>query len=122
MRRSVATRRRVREVSEPSVNPSLFYSDISSSGTPRSRRESFLLSAGRTGRTAIGMQTQTGEITRLLAGWRNGDRAALDRLLPLVRVELDRVARRHIGREGPHHSMQPSSLVQEAFVRLLRGG
>ncbi|HJZ78318.1 MAG TPA: ECF-type sigma factor [Vicinamibacterales bacterium] len=68
--------------------------------------------------TAMGMRTQAGDITRLLAGWREGDRSALDRLLPLVRTELDRVARRHIGREG-HHSMQPSSLVQEAFVRLL---
>jgi RNA polymerase sigma-70 factor, ECF subfamily len=68
------------------------------------------------------MRTQAGEITRLLAGWREGDRSALDRLLPLVRTELDRVARRHIGREGRHHSMQPSSLVQEAFVRLLPGG
>jgi len=72
--------------------------------------------------TAIGMPTQDGDITRLLAGWRQGDRSALDRLLPLVRAELDRVARRHIGREGPQHSMQPSSLVQEAFVRLLPGG
>jgi len=68
------------------------------------------------------MRTQAGEITRLLAGWREGDRSALDRLVPLVRTELDRVARRHIGREGAHHSMQPSSLVQEAFVRLLPGG
>src|SRR5215470_2195479 len=70
----------------------------------------------------MGMQTQGGEITRLLAGWRTGDRSALDRLLPLVRAELDRLARRHIRREGPDHSMQPSSLVQEAFVRLLPGG
>jgi RNA polymerase sigma-70 factor (ECF subfamily) len=70
----------------------------------------------------MGVRTGTGEITRLLAGWREGDRSALDRLVPLVRAELDRVARRHIGRESPHRSMQPSSLVQEAFVRLLPGG
>jgi RNA polymerase sigma factor (TIGR02999 family) len=68
------------------------------------------------------IRAQAGEITRLLAGWREGDRSSLDRLLPLVRTELDRVARRHIRKEGPHHSMQPSSLVQEAFVRLLPGG
>ncbi len=67
------------------------------------------------------IRAQAGGITRLLAGWREGDRSALDRLLPLVRTELDRVARRHIGREGPHHPMQPSSLVQEAFLRLLPG-
>ena len=64
---------------------------------------------------------QAGEITRLLGGWRAGDRSALDRLLPLVRVELTRLARRHLAREGRHHGMQPSSLVQEAFLRLLPG-
>jgi RNA polymerase sigma factor (TIGR02999 family) len=68
-----------------------------------------------------GMQTQAGDITRLLAGWREGDRSALDRLLPLIRAELDRLARRHLRRERKHHPMQPSSLVQEAFVRLLPG-
>src|SRR6185295_7512485 len=50
---------------------------------------------------------------------RSGDRSALNRLVPLVRAELDRLARRHLGRERPEHRMQPSSLVQEAFLRLL---
>ena len=67
------------------------------------------------------MQTQAGEITGLLAGWREGDRTALDRLLPLIRTELHRLARRHLGRERKNHTMQPSSLVQEAFLRLLPG-
>lgn len=67
------------------------------------------------------MQTQAGEITGLLAGWREGDRTALDRLLPLIRAELHRLARRHLGRERKNHTMQPSSLVQEAFLRLLPG-
>jgi RNA polymerase sigma factor (TIGR02999 family) len=67
------------------------------------------------------MQTQVGDITRLLAGWRAGDRSALDRLLPLIRAELDRLARRHLARERKHHPMQPSSLVQEAFLRMLPG-
>jgi RNA polymerase sigma factor (TIGR02999 family) len=67
------------------------------------------------------MQTQAGDITRLLAGWREGDRSALDRLLPLIHAELDRLARRHLRRERKHHPMQPSSLVQEAFLRLLPG-
>ena len=47
--------------------------------------------------------------------------AALGRLLPLIRTELHRLARRHLGRERKDHSMQPSSLVQEAFLRLLPG-
>ena len=67
------------------------------------------------------MQTQAGEITRLLAGWREGDRGALDNLFPLIRTELYRLARRHLGRENKNHAMQPSSLVQEAFLRLLPG-
>src|SRR5215467_9315575 len=62
-----------------------------------------------------------GDITGLLAGWREGDRAALDRLTPLIRAELNRLARRHLGRERKNHPMQPSSLVQEAFLRLLPG-
>lgn len=64
---------------------------------------------------------QTGEITGMLAGWREGDRAALDRLLPLIHTELHRLARRHLGRERKDHSMQPSSLVQEAYLRMLPG-
>src|ERR1051326_2271820 len=64
---------------------------------------------------------QAGEITGMLAGGRDGDRAALDRLLPLIRTELHRLARRHLARERKDHSMQPSSLVQEAFLRLIPG-
>src|SRR5262250_1749267 len=67
------------------------------------------------------MQTRAGDITGLLAGWRQGDRAAEDRLLPLIRNELHRLARRHLGRERKNHTMQPSSLVQETFLRLLPG-
>jgi RNA polymerase sigma factor (TIGR02999 family) len=55
------------------------------------------------------------------AGWREGDHAALDRLLPLIRSELHRLARHHLGRERKNHTMQPSSLVQEAFLRLMPG-
>src|SRR6516225_1707306 len=62
---------------------------------------------------------QAGEITGLLAGWRQGDHAALDRLIPLVRKELSRTARHHLGRMRNSDRMQPSSLVQEAFLRLL---
>jgi RNA polymerase sigma factor (TIGR02999 family) len=65
------------------------------------------------------MQTQAGQITGLLAIWRAGDRDALARLVPLIRTELHRLARRHLGRECKNHTMQPSSLVQEAFLRLL---
>jgi len=68
------------------------------------------------------MQDQAGQITELLAIWRDGDRSAMERLLPLIRTELERLARRHLGRERKNHTMQPSSLVQETFLRLLPGG
>ena len=68
------------------------------------------------------MQDQAGQITELLAIWREGDRSALERLLPLIRSELQRLARRHLGRERKNHTMQPSSLVQETFLRLLPDG
>jgi RNA polymerase sigma factor (TIGR02999 family) len=67
------------------------------------------------------MQAKAEEITGLLTSWRGGDPAALDRLLPLIQRELHRIAQRHLAHERKGHSMQPSSLVQEAFLRLLPG-
>ena len=60
-------------------------------------------------------------ITRLLAEWAGGDRAALDRLAPLVYPELRRIAARQMQREQPGHTLQPTALVNEAFVRLAGG-
>ena len=68
------------------------------------------------------MEPQGGEITRLLTAWSQGDRAALDELWPLIRTDLFGLARRHLNRERKNHTIQPSSLVQEAFVRLLPEG
>lgn len=65
------------------------------------------------------MDGQASQVSGLLAAWREGDRTALDRLLPLIRPELHRLARRHLAREAANHTMQASSLVQEAFLRLL---
>jgi RNA polymerase sigma-70 factor (ECF subfamily) len=65
------------------------------------------------------MQPQEGQITNLLARWQRGDRAALEDLAPLVRHELIRISRNRLAREGNRNSVQPSSLVQEAFLRLL---
>jgi RNA polymerase sigma-70 factor (ECF subfamily) len=67
------------------------------------------------------MQGKAENITGLLTSWRGGDHSALDRLLPLIQPELRRIARRHLASERKGHSMQPSSLVQEAFLRLLPG-
>src|SRR5215467_2831839 len=65
------------------------------------------------------MHPQTGEITDLLTRWQRGDQGALEHLAPLIRQELIRLARRKLAREGNRNSIQPSSLVQEVFLRLL---
>ena len=58
-------------------------------------------------------------ITRLLLDWRNGDQAAYEQLVPLVYDELHRIARRQMSKERPGHTLQPSALVNEAFLRLI---
>ena len=58
-------------------------------------------------------------VTQLLIDWGNGNQAALESLLPLVYDELHRLARRHIGRERPDHTLQTSALVNEAYLRLV---
>lgn len=61
----------------------------------------------------------TRNVTRLLREWRDGDRDALDRLMPLVYDELRRLARRHMAGERRDHTLQPTALVHEAFGRLI---
>jgi RNA polymerase sigma factor (TIGR02999 family) len=59
------------------------------------------------------------DITVLLGNWSRGDRAALDQLLPLVYLELRRVARRQLRKERADHTLQPTALVHEVFIRLV---
>jgi RNA polymerase sigma factor (TIGR02999 family) len=59
-------------------------------------------------------------VTQLLQQWRSGDTRALDQLTPLVYAELRRLATGYLRREQPHHTLQPTELVHEAFVRLIR--
>jgi len=59
------------------------------------------------------------EITRLLQAWGGGDTAALESLTPLVYAELRRMARRSMRRENPGHTLQPTALVNEAYLRLV---
>jgi len=58
-------------------------------------------------------------VTGLLLSWRQGDAAALDRLVPLVYDELRRVARRHLQREQSGHALQTTALVHEVYLRLV---
>ncbi|HEY3043676.1 MAG TPA: sigma-70 family RNA polymerase sigma factor [Vicinamibacterales bacterium] len=64
-------------------------------------------------------ETKTSEVTQLLARWSVGDRAALDRLVPAVYGELRRMAARYLRKERPQHTLQPTALVHEAFVKLV---
>ena len=60
-----------------------------------------------------------GDITSLLLEWGNGDRSALDRLVPLLYPEFRRLARRHMRGERPGHSLHTTALVHEAYLRLV---
>ena len=61
----------------------------------------------------------THEVTRLLVAWGDGDKAAFDRLMPLVHTELRRLARHYMSRERPGHTLQSTALVNEAYLRLV---
>jgi len=63
--------------------------------------------------------SSSGHVTQLLDAWSRGDKAALDALMPLVHAELKRVARRQLARERPDHTIQPTALVNEAYLRLV---
>ena len=60
----------------------------------------------------------TTSITVLVHEYANGDKAALDRLLPLVYAELRRIAQKHLRGERPSHTLQPTALVHEMYARL----
>ena len=59
------------------------------------------------------------EVTQLLRGWSQGDRAALDWLLPLVYRDLHRQAERFMRAQSPGHTLQVTGLVHEAYLRLV---
>jgi RNA polymerase sigma-70 factor (ECF subfamily) len=61
------------------------------------------------------------DVTQLLDAWQRGDDTALERLLPLVYDELRRVARARLRAERHGHTLQPTALVHEAYLRLIRG-
>jgi len=65
------------------------------------------------------VNTAPGDVTRILIDFRQGNREAQDRLIPLVYKELRRIASAHLRREAHHHSLQPTALVHEAYLRLI---
>jgi RNA polymerase sigma-70 factor (ECF subfamily) len=58
-------------------------------------------------------------VTRLLLKWTEGDKQALEDLLPLVYDELRRLAKSYLQRERPGHTLQSTALVHEAYMRLV---
>src|SRR4051812_46028081 len=71
------------------------------------------------GKAPLSAESQ-GDITRLLHDWSHGDTAALPRLVEVVYPELRRIAARQFIHERPGHTLQPTALVNEAYVRLAR--
>lgn len=67
-----------------------------------------------------GTMTETGEITKLLKAWADGDSAAQERLIPLVYKELRYLARRYRYKSGSGETLQTTALVHEAYIRLVR--
>ena len=59
-------------------------------------------------------------VTILLQQWRNGDKAALDALTPIVYDVLRRLARRSLSYERPGHTLQPTALLHEAYAKLVQ--
>ncbi len=58
------------------------------------------------------------QLTQLLAAWSAGDTKALDQLAPLIYGELRKLARYHMSREAPGHTLQPTALINEAYLKL----
>jgi RNA polymerase sigma factor (TIGR02999 family) len=65
------------------------------------------------------VDTNPGEVTRLLKAMRAGDASAADALLPLVYAELHRIAEAYMRRERPDHTLQATALINEAYLRLV---
>lgn len=59
-----------------------------------------------------------GEVTTLLAAWAKGDQTALNKLMPVVYAELHRIARRAWSEQKPSSTLQPTALINEAYLRL----
>ena len=65
------------------------------------------------------MTEKADDITQILHEWSDGDAQAADRLLPFVYEELRRLARNYLSKERAGHTLQPTALVHEAYLRLI---
>jgi RNA polymerase sigma factor (TIGR02999 family) len=67
-------------------------------------------------------ETSAHDVTQLLQAWSAGEQGAVDKLMPLVYRELHRLAQRYMAQERTGHTLQPTALVNEAYLRLVDGG
>ena len=65
------------------------------------------------------MDRAAADVTRLLQEWTNGEEQALDRLVPQIHRELRKLAASYLRKERPDHTLQPTALVNEAFLKLV---
>src|ERR1035438_3822209 len=64
----------------------------------------------------------SGDVTRLLSAWAEGDEHALEQLMPLVYHELRRIAQHHWRSQAPGNTLQPTALIHEAYLKLIGQG
>jgi len=67
----------------------------------------------------MGASSRPSDLTQLLVRWSEGDAAALEQLLPVVYQELRRIASRQLRRERAEHTLVPTALVHEVYLRLV---
>ena len=70
--------------------------------------------------SSLELEPVPGEVTRLLQSWQSGDVEAAEELLPLVFAELHKIASSCLAGERPGHTLQPTALVNEAYLRLVK--
>jgi RNA polymerase sigma factor (TIGR02999 family) len=63
--------------------------------------------------------SNSSSVTKLLKEWQDGDRSALDELMPLLHAELRKTAGFYMARESPGNSLRPTALVNEVYLRLV---
>ena len=71
-------------------------------------------------KSPVRIDHDNGEVTQLLKAMAHGDPGAAGNLLPLVYAELRRRARSYMRRERPEHTLQPTALIKEAYLRLAK--
>lgn len=69
--------------------------------------------------TELPEATPDPDVTALLMQWSRGDAAALNQLMPLVYEELRQISRRYLASERPDHTLQPTALVHDAYLRIV---